>query len=244
MAVRQIVLDTETTGLRVQEGHRIIEIGCVELMNRRLTGNHFHRYLNPERAVDQGALEVHGLTDEFLLDKPKFSEIAEAFFDFIQGAELIAHNAAFDIEFIRSEFKRSRFRKDVAECCTVIDTLSLARQRHPGQKNNLDALRKRYGVDHINRKWHGALLDAEILAQVYLAMTGGQALLFTEVAADSATQFVAEKHRPESARIDAQESPILFAEEKENQAHNDFLNLLDKQQDAFCLWRQLESAEI
>ncbi|OGT11815.1 MAG: DNA polymerase III subunit epsilon [Gammaproteobacteria bacterium GWE2_42_36] len=242
MADRQIVIDTETTGLRVQDGHRIIEIGCIELINRRLTGNHFHRYLNPERAVDQGALEVHGLTDEFLSDKPKFSDIAEAFFEFIQGAELIAHNAAFDLAFIRDEFKRSRFRKDVVDHCTVIDTLSLARQRHPGQKNNLDALRKRYGVDHINRKWHGALLDAEILAQVYLSMTGGQTVLFSETASESATQIKAEKHHSANAQVDAQRSPIVFTSEEENQTHSHFLDLLDKQQEMPCLWRQLESS--
>lgn len=172
--MRQIVLDTETTGIDAAKGHRIIEIGCVELVDRQLTNNHYHVYLNPERAVDEGAFKVHGISDEFLSNKQKFSEIVHDFMRFIEGAELIIHNAAFDVGFINAELKRCKIKNTLEQCCTVLDTLALARKKHPGQRNNLDVLCKRYGVDNFNRQLHGALLDAEILAFVYLAMTGGQ----------------------------------------------------------------------
>ncbi|GAB3106934.1 DNA polymerase III subunit epsilon [Aestuariicella hydrocarbonica] len=173
--MRQIVLDTETTGLEPSQGHRIIEIGCVELVNRRLTGRHYHQYIQPNRAVDEGAMEVHGISDEFLKDKPVFAQIAQEFMDFVRGADLIIHNAPFDIGFINHEFAKLKpAYEPVTEHCGVIDTLVMARQKHPGQKNNLDALCKRYGVDNSQRDLHGALLDAEILADVYLLMTGGQ----------------------------------------------------------------------
>jgi DNA polymerase-3 subunit epsilon len=173
--LRQVVLDTETTGLEVSQGHRIIEIGCVELSNRRLTGRHFHYYLNPERDIDAGAIEVHGITNTFLADKPRFAAIAGEFEAFIEGAELVIHNASFDLGFLDAELERLEGqRAPLAERCAVIDTLAMARDRHPGQRNNLDALCQRYGVDNSSRELHGALLDAEILADVYLAMTGGQ----------------------------------------------------------------------
>jgi len=173
--MRQIVLDTETTGLEVSQGHRIIEIGCVELVNRRLTGNHYHQYFNPRREVDQGAIEVHGITDDFLRDKPGFEQVADEFLAFITGAELIIHNAPFDVGFLDSELQRvSAGHPGIEQLCTVLDSLAMARARHPGQRNNLDALCQRYGVDNSQRDLHGALLDAEILADVYLAMSGGQ----------------------------------------------------------------------
>ena len=175
---RQIVLDTETTGLDPAQGHRIIEIGCVELANRSLTGRHYHVYINPEREVEDSAIEVHGITNEFLADKPLFSAIAEDFLEFIRGAELIIHNAAFDVGFINHELNLwGSARERVADLCQVTDTLTMARRKHPGQKNSLDALCKRYGIDNSQRDLHGALLDAEILADVYLAMTGGQTAL-------------------------------------------------------------------
>ncbi len=174
---RQIVLDTETTGLSTADDHRIIEIGCVELVNRRLTGETFHQYINPQRAIDAGAMEVHGITNESLADKPVFADIAEDFLRFIEGAELIIHNAAFDVGFLNHEFTKLGHTSQIEDICSVLDTLKLARDKHPGQKNNLDALCKRYGVDNSNRELHGALLDAEILADVYLLMTGGQTKL-------------------------------------------------------------------
>ena len=174
--MRQIVLDTETTGIDPKEGHRIIEIGCVEVVNRRLTGNHFHVYINPGRHIEQEAIEVHGITNEFLTDKPTFAQVAQEFVNFIKGAQLVIHNAPFDVGFMDHEFGMEPSTKGVItnQICDVLDTLTLARQMHPGQKNNLDALCKRYGIDNSHRTLHGALLDAEILADVYLLMTGGQ----------------------------------------------------------------------
>lgn len=176
--MRQIVLDTETTGLETSQDHRIIEIGCVEMVNRKLTGRHYHQYINPQRKVDEGAMEVHGITDQFLEDKPLFEAISPELFEFVNGADLIIHNAPFDIGFINHETSKLRPKPNSIESgCRIIDTLALARQKHPGQKNNLDALCKRYGVDNSQRDLHGALLDAEILADVYLLMTGGQVSL-------------------------------------------------------------------
>lgn len=174
--MRQIVLDTETTGINPKEGHRIIEIGCVELINRRLTGNNYHVYINPDRIVEQEAIDVHGITNEFLADKPKFAEVAQQFIDYIRGGQLVIHNAAFDVGFMDHEFSlwQPRTPTVTEEICSVLDTLALARELHPGQKNNLDALCKRYDINNTHRVLHGALLDAEILADVYLMMTGGQ----------------------------------------------------------------------
>lgn len=181
--MRQIVLDTETTGLEVALGHKIIEIGAIEMIDRKFTGRHFHKYLNPEREIDDGAKEVHGITEAFLADKPKFADIWEELERFLDGAELIIHNAVFDISFLDSEI-RALVRQGLApqrkieDFCGVIDSLAIARQKHPGQKLNLDALCRRYAVDNSQRQLHGALLDAEILADVYLLMTGGQTNLF------------------------------------------------------------------
>lgn len=175
--MRQIVLDTETTGLDVDAGHRIIEIGCVELRDRRPTGNDFWRYVNPAREIDAGAVAVHGITTAFLADKPLFHELAQAFFDYVSGAELIIHNAGFDLGFLNRELQRCGFDTPLQDVCKITDTVSMARKLHPGQKANLDALCKRYFIDNTNRKFHGALLDAQLLAEVYLAMTGGQARL-------------------------------------------------------------------
>ncbi len=176
---RFVILDTETTGMPVSEGHRIIEIGCVEVLGRRLTGRHFHVYLQPDRESDEGAINVHGITDTFLVGKPRFGDVAEEFFEFIQGATLVIHNAAFDVGFINNEFALlgQQHRADISQHCTILDTLLLARSRHPGQRNSLDALCKRYDIDNSGRELHGALLDSELLADVYLAMTGGQTSL-------------------------------------------------------------------
>lgn len=221
--MRQVIIDTETTGLTVEEGHRIIEIGCVELVNRRLTENHFHHYVNPDCDIDQGALEVHGITREFLADKPTFGEVAHAFFEFIKEAQLIAHNALFDITFINHELKYCQFKvQDITEYCQVIDTLSLARRLHPGQRNTLDALCKRYHLDHFNRKWHGALLDAEILAQVYLAMTSGQGSLFT----DASDQTVLQKKKFKKAHTSAYSPRVISAQPEELAEHERFLEKL------------------
>src|ERR1700724_554770 len=184
--MRQVVLDTETTGLEVEQRHRVIEIGCVELFNRRLTGRTFHQYLNPERDIDVGAQQVHGLTRERLAKEPTFLQVHPEFLEFIRDAELIIHNAPFDIAFLNAELARIELAHKVGDLCRVLDTLALARQMHPGQRNSLDALCKRYSVDNSHRDYHGALLDARILAEVYLAMTGGQAMLVLGAESDTA----------------------------------------------------------
>ncbi len=179
--MRQIVLDTETTGLSTAQGHRVIEIGCIEMVNRRLTGREFHRFLNPERDIDDGAVAVHGITREQLETEPKFRDIAEEFLDFIRDAELIIHNADFDVGFLEHELSLMQHPKPrITDHCLVLDTLSLAREVHPGQRNSLDALCKRYEIDATKRDVHGALIDSELLARVYLAMTGGQSSLLLE----------------------------------------------------------------
>jgi DNA polymerase III subunit epsilon len=179
--MRQIVLDTETTGLNCRMGDRVIEIGCVEILNRRLTGNRFHRYVNPEREIEGGALQVHGITNDFLADKPRFSEVVEEFLDYVRGAELIIHNAAFDVEFLNYELDRIGAGTIEGQVAGILDTLSQARELHPGRKNSLDALCERYQVENAHRTLHGALLDAELLAEVYLAMTRGQESLAIEL---------------------------------------------------------------
>ena len=197
--MRQIVVDTETTGLETAQGHRIIEIGCVELVDRRCTGNTFHEYVNPERAIDAGALEVHGISEDFLAGKPRFAEIANDFVSFVRDAEVIIHNAPFDTGFINHELGKLGTRWGRFEDhCSVLDTLALARDKHPGQRNSLDALCARYGVDNSGRDLHGALLDARILADVYLAMTGGQTSLVLEVSAQQ--QRTERKARPRGDR--------------------------------------------
>ncbi|MET0088408.1 MAG: DNA polymerase III subunit epsilon [Candidatus Thiodiazotropha sp.] len=184
--MRQIVLDTETTGLEPEQGHRIIEIGCVELIDRRLTGNNFHQFLQPDREIDAGAIEVHGITNEFLADKPRFCDVVDDFVDYVRGAELIIHNAPFDVGFLNHELKFMRSTLSIDELCAVTDTLVMAKRMHPGQRNSLDALCKRYDIDNSHRELHGALLDAEILADVYLRMTGGQTALSLDDAVSSA----------------------------------------------------------
>jgi DNA polymerase-3 subunit epsilon len=223
--MRQVVLDTETTGLNFKEGHRVIEIGCVEMINRRLTGRNFHYYVNPEREVEKGALEVHGINNDFLQDKPFFIDIAKEFCDFIEGAEIIAHNASFDEGFLNHELKLTKLDLGrVADYCKVFDTLVLARQLHPGQRNSLDALCKRYEITHFNRNLHGALLDAEILAQVYLAMTGGQTTLFSEESQYVATHNGAQQTKQRESKILPLQ--IIYADNEELTAHEKMLRLL------------------
>ena len=237
--MRQLVLDTETTGLDPAAGHRIIEIGCLELINRKPTGNRFHVYLNPEREVDAGAVEVHGLSNDFLADKPRFSDIAEDLYSFINGAELIIHNAPFDLGFLNHEFKKLEGYKSVNESCNVLDTLVMARKKHPGQRNSLDALCKRYNVDNKHRNLHGALLDAEILAEVYLAMTGGQTLLMLEPEAFSG----AADNRPDGSAFQLElgaERPVLNVircTKTEIQEHEALLALIDKTSGGQCVWK-------
>jgi len=233
--MRQIIIDTETTGLSFQEGDRVIEIGCVEMINRRLTGNHYHQYINPEREVSEEALKVHGITDEFLHDQPKFNEISKAFYQFVEGAELIAHNAPFDISFLEFELSLSNPDwKKLSEVCEVFDTLILARKLHPGQRNSLDALTKRYRIDNFNRELHGALLDAEILAQVFLAMTGGQSGLFDELNNQVTTQ--QSKKKLERVVRTQGDLPIIKASDEELIHHEQFLELIKKSADGKCLW--------
>ncbi|MDX1692851.1 MAG: DNA polymerase III subunit epsilon [Ketobacteraceae bacterium] len=236
--MRQIVLDTETTGLEPQEGHRIIEIGCVEMINRRLTGNNYHRYINPDRIVDDGAIEVHGITNEFLEDKPRFHEIAGSFWEYIKGAELIIHNAAFDVGFMDHEFAmlKGEFGR-TEDVCRILDTLLLARKMHPGQRNTLDALCKRYEIDNSHRDLHGALLDAEILADVYLAMTGGQTAL---TLGDSDDDEEVTGTRIIRLGPDRQKLRVIRASEEEEAAHVARLDALEKNA-AEVIWRRLES---
>ena len=240
--MRQIVLDTETTGLEVSQGHRIIEIGCVELVNRRLTGNHYHQYINPEREVDQGAIEVHGITNEFLADKPLFARVAADFFEFIAGAELVIHNAPFDVGFLDSELQRlEQSFAPIADSCSVIDTLVMARGKHPGQRNNLDALCQRYMVDNSQRDLHGALLDAEILADVYLAMTGGQTVFQLS---DNAPADGSPSHSGDGIRRLSGDRPpltVLSASDEELAAHEAQLDAIaDAAADGKALWRELQ----
>lgn len=224
--MRQIALDTETTGIGHESGHRVIEIGCVELIDRKLTGRTFHTYLNPERSVDEGAFRVHGISEQFLQDKPIFKAIATDFLQFIGEAELIIHNAVFDLGFLNAELTRLKHSKQMEELCPVIDTLVLARKKYPGQRNSLDALCKRYDVDNTNRQLHGALLDAQILAQVYLAMTGGQTELFGEAEQTMADTVVLESLTTMVSLSSS--SPVYFANAEELARHNAFLQHLRK----------------
>lgn len=218
--LRQIVLDTETTGLEPERGHRIIEVGCLEMVNRRITGSTFHRYINPQREIEQDAIDVHGITNEFLQDKPLFRDVVNELIDYINGAELIIHNAPFDVNFLNHEFSwaGSRYLK-VEEYCGVFDTLTYARRKHPGQRNSLDALCARYHVDNSNRDLHGALLDAELLAQVYLLLTGGQGQLFQESGGAGSAQAT---HQAEKVTVPGV-LPILHATADELAAHDAFM---------------------
>lgn len=233
--MRQVVLDTETTGLEVEQDHRVIEIGCVELFNRRLTGRSFHRYLNPERDIDEGALEVHGLSREQLAKEPRFCDIRAEFIDFVRDAELIIHNAAFDVAFLDAELARlADGAESLGTLCRVLDTLALARQMHPGQRNSLDALCRRYSVDNSHRDYHGALLDARLLAEVYLAMTGGQATLVLVAESDP----VLARARSDSRRgLEGLRIAVIRASEEEMAAHEHVLALLDKASAGKTVWR-------
>ncbi|WP_284452253.1 MULTISPECIES: DNA polymerase III subunit epsilon [Methylophaga] len=236
---RQVILDTETTGISTAEDHRIIEIGCVEMVNRRLTGQTFHQYINPHREIDAGAIEVHGITNEFLADKPSFEDIAEDFLQFIEGAELIIHNAPFDVGFIDHELKKlSGENRRVNSLCTVLDTLKMARDKHPGQKNNLDALCKRYDVDNSNRELHGALLDAEILADVYLAMTGGQvSMLLAANEEETATSTTSGSEAEEViSTVKSRNLKVIRASEEELAAHEAMLEKVQKSSGGECVW--------
>ncbi|MEK6244765.1 MAG: DNA polymerase III subunit epsilon [Pseudomonadota bacterium] len=222
MASRQIVLDTETTGLNARMGDRVIEIGCIELLSRNVTERHFHRYLNPEREIDEGAAKVHGLTLEFLADKPKFPAIAKEFVDYIGGAELIIHNAAFDVEFLDQELSFAGLKKLSEYSPNIIDTLAMARELHPGKRNSLDALCERYAVNNSHRTLHGALLDARLLAEVYLALTRGQESLVMDLEQPSAAQTAA-------ALVDAKKLTVLRATGEEVAAHERILDKIDQE---------------
>jgi DNA polymerase-3 subunit epsilon len=236
--MRQIILDTETTGLEPAQGHRIIEIGCVELVNRRPTGRTFQRYLNPDRPIDPGAQAVHGLSSAFLANQPRFVEVVEEFVAFVAGAELIIHNAPFDVGFVDHEFGRlPPPQRLLTDLCTILDTLALARQLHPGQRNSLDALCKRYGVDNSNRDLHGALLDARILADVYLAMTGGQGALTL----GSQSEEGAGAREARGKRRAVVEIPVIRATAEELELHERALDSVAKASKGKCLFREPES---
>ena len=238
--MRQVVLDTETTGLEVAQGHRIIEIGGVELVNRRFTGRQLHKYVNPEREIDDGAFEVHGISSDFLADKPLFVDIADEIVEFLEGAELIIHNAPFDVSFLDYELSLlGGSRPKISRICQVTDSLALARHKHPGQKNNLDALCRRYQVDNSARTLHGALLDAEILADVFLLMTGGQTALFS-VDGDEDGSATSEDALAQLA-ADRPQLKIVHASVDELAAHDEWLDLLDKESANGSVWRRLES---
>lgn len=239
--MRQIVLDTETTGLEPSKGHRIIEIGCVELENRKLTGRHYHQYIQPEREIEEQAIEVHGITNEYLKDKPTFIQVMDEFMAFVEGAELIIHNAPFDVGFINHELSNHGGRKyqEITQYCSIVDTLVMARQKHPGQKNNLDALCKRYGVDNSQRDLHGALLDSEILADVYLLMTGGQRAL--SLSSSSSEDDSGQTRATEIRRLlSVPDIPVIQASEDELKQHEEKLRTIDKASQGQCLWLKQE----
>ncbi len=236
---RLIVLDTETTGLETSEGHRIIEIGCVEMQNRRLTHNNFHHYLQPDRLIDAGAMEVHGITNEQLVEMPRFAEIADEFYHYIKGAELIIHNAPFDVGFLEHEYQLLGRDVKLSSICKVTDSLAMARKMYPGQRNNLDALCKRLGVNNSNRTLHGALLDSEILADVYLYMTGGQEALSLD--AESSTNG-GEQLKP--VGVLGLDLPVVYASADELAAHELNLEKIDKACDNNTVWRTLMSDSV
>jgi DNA polymerase-3 subunit epsilon len=247
--LRQIVLDTETTGLEVEKGHRVIELGCVELVNRRRTNRTLHHYLQPDREIDPGAQEVHGISAEMLAGKPRFSEVAQEFLAFVAGAELIIHNAAFDVRFLEAELRQldpglvgaslaGTGPPRISGICTVLDTLALARRLHPGQRNSLDALCKRYAVDNAGREFHGALLDAQLLADVYLGMTGGQATLLLD---PNAGEIAAHQAAARPVVRDGSRLAVIRASAQDLEEHERHLVLLDKQSGGKTLWRKLGS---
>jgi len=245
--MRQVVLDTETTGLELLEGHKIIEIGCVEMINRRLTGNNYHQYINPDRDIDAGAIEVHGITTEQLKDKPRFRDVAQGFLEFVKGAELIIHNAPFDVGFLNQEFSTANgngtsFR--IEDHCLIVDTLTLARTMHPGQKNDLDSLCRRYSVDNSNRVLHGALLDAEILADVYIAMTRSQAGFFEDTSTPARTATAAVATQVRRLSLERPSLPILLPTPEEMALHTAWLQELEKKSGGKCLWMRIETANV
>ncbi|MHA7878343.1 MAG: DNA polymerase III subunit epsilon [Saccharospirillum sp.] len=238
--MRQIVLDTETTGLNPNKGDRIVEVGCVELLNRKLTGRHFHYYINPERDIPQEVVAVHGIDDEKVRDAPKFREIAGEFWAFVEGAELVIHNAAFDMGFLEMEFQRLAKEGDrrfgsLAQACSILDTLKLAREKHPGAKASLDALCKRYGIDNSHRTLHGALLDSEILADVYLMLTGGQ----TALSLDAQTEESEPEVNFDATAVMASTEPLTVVQPNrvELEAHEAMLALIEKSSGEAPLWR-------
>ena len=235
--MRQIVLDTETTGLNARLGDRILEVGCVELVSRRLSGNHFHRYLNPEREVEEGALRVHGITNEFLQDKPRFADIAREFLEYVRGAELVIHNAAFDVEFLNIELEKLGLDRIEAHVARVIDTLATARELHPGKRNSLDALCERYRIDNSHRTLHGALLDAELLAEAYLAMTRGQESLAIELEAPPGAAVAARAGGGERPRL-----VVVCASDEELAEHIRVLESIAKEARGGVLWREEDAA--
>lgn len=237
--MRQIVLDTETTGIEISQGNRILEIGCVEMISRRMTGNNFHAYINPERASEEGALEVHGITEEFLADKPLFNEIVDDFIQFIDGAQLIIHNAPFDVGFLNHELNLLNAGKGkIEDYCTVLDSLEMAKKKFPGQKNNLDALCRRYEIDNSKRTLHGALLDSEILADVYLAMTGGQESLSLSAdgSEDNESGVYIEKYT--QVNRDGLNFKRVYASEEEIKVHNGNLDLIAMKCGEDPVWRR------
>ncbi len=238
--MRSVILDTETTGMPVTEGHRIIEIGCVEVINRRLTNRHFHVYLQPDREIDEEAIKVHGITNEFLIDKPRFKEVADDFYEFIKDAQLIIHNAVFDIGFITNEFELlgQHDRADVPSYCTILDSLQMARERHPGQRNSLDALCKRYHIDNSGRELHGALLDAELLADVYLTMTGGQTNLGLDSAGGQDLNGISSTVIKRLA-TDRAQTRVIRATDEELAAHELRLSEIEKSAGGLPLWKAL-----
>jgi DNA polymerase-3 subunit epsilon len=225
------VLDTETTGLNARLGDRVIEIGCIEVLSRRITDNRFHRYVNPERKSEEGAARVHGISDEFLADKPKFPEVAREFLDYVRGAEVVIHNAGFDLEFLDLELERAGLGKFAEHVAGVVDSLALARELHPGKRNSLDALCERYGVANAHRALHGALLDARLLAEVYLAMTRGQESLVMDL--DTPAELAAA-----AAEIDVAKLFVLRATPEELKAHEKYLDGLAKEAGGNVLWRK------
>lgn len=228
---RQIILDTETTGIDPSDGHRIIEIGCVEMINRRLTKSTFHQYVQPDREIDHGAIEVHGITNEFLSDKPRFEDVADKLIQYLAGAELVIHNAPFDVGFLDYEFMRMGQKTRITDICTVFDTLQFAKKKHPGQRNSLDALCRRYDIDNSHRSLHGALLDSEILADVYLLMTGGQTSLFADKTGGKAQDTFAKQPRPAGLNLS-----IVRASEKEQEAHKVMLGKINEKRETSVDW--------
>ncbi|NKB61966.1 MAG: DNA polymerase III subunit epsilon [Gammaproteobacteria bacterium] len=241
--MRQIILDTETTGLETSQGHRIIEVGAIEMINRRLTQNRFHQYINPEREIDEAAQEVHGISLESLQDKPLFGDLAQELFDFLKGAELIIHNAPFDVGFLNHEFKLAGHGESlIGEHCTILDTLAMARSKHPGQKNNLDALCRRYDVDNTQRTLHGALLDAEILADVYLMMTGGQTTLLGEN--EDITEYNSQRTKAVYHADTHISTPIILASEEEMQGHEQWMQLIEKSTGEKAIWQKINGEAV